>query len=56
MECSNKKEAGKIASDILKRLEKARPDHNRHEWVIINETFDEIIDKTFTIIEKIVQK
>lgn len=54
MEFCNKKEAGEIASDILKRLEKSRPDRNRHEWVIINETFNEIIDKEFTRIEKIV--
>lgn len=45
MECRNKKESGKIESDILNRLKKTRPDR---EWVIINEEFNDIIDEAFT--------
>lgn len=50
-EFPNKKEAGIAERSILNNFKKTRP---KRDWVIINETFNEMIDRTFTRIEKIV--
>ena len=44
MECRNREEAKYIEKSLLDRLQRTRPDR---EWVIIDERFNETIDKAF---------
>ncbi|RKU28965.1 hypothetical protein C6497_07150 [Candidatus Poribacteria bacterium] len=55
-EFSNKKEAKEYENNILNirfKSKRTRPDR---EWIIINETFNEVIDREFTRIGKIVER
>ena len=51
MKCGDRKEALAREISILKCLGRTHP---KREWVEINENFNELIDKEFTKIEKIV--
>ena len=52
MKCLGKKEAQEKETSILDRFKRSHP---KREWIIINKDFNELIDKKFTQIEKIVE-
>ena len=45
--CNNKPHAQNVETHILKKLTRTRPDIQGHEWVKIDEAFNEMIDDSF---------
>ena len=45
--CENPQHAKEVEDYILSKLKRTRPNLRKHEWVEIDEAFNEMIDKTF---------